>query len=76
MVRLERPELERQRNELIVKINTDKNQLKSIEDRILKLLYESEGNILDNVDLINTLNESKVRTCTCTAAPGPPARVA
>lgn len=73
VVRLERPELERQRNELIVKINTDKNQLKSIEDRILKLLYESEGNILDNVDLINTLNESKVRTCscTCTAAPGP-----
>ena len=61
MVRLERPELEQQRNELIVKINTDKNQLKSIEDRILKLLYESEGNILDNVDLINTLNESKAR---------------
>ena len=60
-MRLERPELEQQRNELIVKINTDKNQLKSIEDRILKLLYESEGNILDNVDLINTLNESKAR---------------
>lgn len=32
------------------------------EDRILKLLFESEGNILDNEDLINTLNESKVKS--------------
>lgn len=34
--------------------------LQAAEDRILKLLFESEGNILDNEDLINTLNESKV----------------
>ena len=60
MVRLERPDLEEQRNQLIVRINADKNQLKAIEDRILKLLFESEGNILDNEELINTLNESKV----------------
>ena len=57
---LERKDLEDQRNQLIVKINTDKNQLKAIEDRILKLLFESEGNILDNEELINTLNDSKV----------------
>ena len=57
---LERPDLEEQRNQLIVKINSDRNQLKAIEDRILKLLFESEGNILDNEDLINTLNDSKV----------------
>lgn len=60
VVSLERPDLEEQRNQLIVKINADKNQLKAIEDRILKLLFESEGNILDNEDLINTLNDSKV----------------
>ena len=60
MVGLERLDLEDQRNQLIVKINTDKNQLKSIEDKILKLLFESEGTILDNEDLINTLNDSKV----------------
>ncbi|KAK3599709.1 hypothetical protein CHS0354_037182 [Potamilus streckersoni] len=60
VVSLERPELEEQRNQLIIRINTDKNQLKAIEDRILKLLFESEGNILDNEELINTLNESKV----------------
>ena len=61
VVSLERPDLEEQRNQLIVKINTDKTELKAIEDRILKLLFESEGNILDNEDLINTLNDSKVR---------------
>lgn len=61
VVRLERPDLEDQRNQLIVRINSDKNQLKAIEDRILKLLFHSEGNILDDEVLINTLNESKVR---------------
>ncbi|MCI4395052.1 hypothetical protein PGIGA_G00176030 [Pangasianodon gigas] len=60
VVRLERPELEEQRNELIVRINADRNQLKAIEDRILKLLFTSQGNILDNEELINTLQESKV----------------
>lgn len=60
VVRLERPDLEEQRNKLIVRINSDKNQLNAIEDRILKLLFNSEGNILDDEVLINTLNESKV----------------
>ncbi|KAL8568337.1 Dynein heavy chain 6, axonemal [Nucella lapillus] len=60
VVRLERPDLEEQRNQLIVRINADRNQLKAIEDRILKMLFESEGNILDNEELINILNESKV----------------
>lgn len=60
VVRLERPDLEEQRSQLIIRINTDRNQLKAIEDRILKLLFTSEGNILDNVDLIKTLQESKV----------------
>ena len=64
VVSLERPDLEEQRNQLIVKINADKNQLKAIEDRILKLLFESEGNILDNEELINTLNDSKVTSAT------------
>jgi dynein heavy chain len=60
VVRLERPDLEEQRNQLIVRINADRNQLKAIEDRILKLLFTSEGNILDNEELVVTLQESKV----------------
>uniref|UniRef100_A0A8D0GTF0 Dynein axonemal heavy chain 6 n=1 Tax=Sphenodon punctatus TaxID=8508 RepID=A0A8D0GTF0_SPHPU len=59
VVRLERPELEEQRTQLIVRINADKNQLKAIEDKILKTLFTSEGNILDNEELINMLQESK-----------------
>ncbi|XP_076263714.1 dynein heavy chain at 16F [Rhynchophorus ferrugineus] len=59
VVRLERPELEEQRNELVIRINNDKTQLKGIEDKILYLLYHSEGNILDDEELIETLNESK-----------------
>uniref|UniRef100_A0A6I8NCS1 Dynein axonemal heavy chain 6 n=1 Tax=Ornithorhynchus anatinus TaxID=9258 RepID=A0A6I8NCS1_ORNAN len=59
VVRLEKPDLEEQRIQLIVRINTDKNQLKSIEDKILKMLFTTEGNILDNEELINTLQESK-----------------
>lgn len=56
----ERPDLEDQRTELIERINKDKAQLLSIEDRILKLLFASKGNILDDEELIDTLNESKV----------------
>uniref|UniRef100_A0A7M4FAQ3 Dynein axonemal heavy chain 6 n=1 Tax=Crocodylus porosus TaxID=8502 RepID=A0A7M4FAQ3_CROPO len=60
VVRLEKPDLENQRTQLIVRINSDKNQLKAIEDKILKMLFTSQGNILDNEELINTLQESKI----------------
>lgn len=59
VVRLERPDLEKLRNELIAKINSDKGQLQLIEDKILSLLFSSEDNILDNEELIETLNDSK-----------------
>lgn len=59
VVRLERPELEAQRNELILNISKDKKVLKEIEEKILKTLYNSKGNILDDEDLISTLNQSK-----------------
>ena len=60
VVRIERPDLEEARIQLVVKINADKEQLKGIEDKILHLLFTSEGNILDNEALINTLNDSKI----------------
>ena len=59
VVRLERPELEEKRNELIVAINSDKNQLKAIEDKILKMLFQAEGNVLDNEALVSALGDSK-----------------
>ncbi|CAF4573133.1 unnamed protein product [Rotaria sp. Silwood1] len=60
VVRLERPDLDEEMNRLIVTMNNDRNQLKAIEDKILKMLFESEGNILDNEELVNSLNDSKV----------------
>ncbi|KAG7211512.1 hypothetical protein KM043_010780 [Ampulex compressa] len=59
VVRLERPDLETIRNDLITKINSDKAQLQGIEDKILTLLYGAGDDILDNEDLIETLNDSK-----------------
>lgn len=47
------------RTELIAKINADKGQLQLIEDKILSLLFSSGDNILDNEELIETLNDSK-----------------
>lgn len=60
VVRLERPDLEQQRSKLIVQINEDKAQLESIEDKILHLLFNAKGNILDDEVLIATLGESKI----------------
>merc|ERR1711991_1115521 len=60
VVREERPDLERQKNQLIKSLAADKKQLKELEDKILKLLSESEGNILDDEVLINALSDSKI----------------
>ena len=37
-----------------------KKELKDIEDKILFMLSNSQGNILDDEELINTLAQSKV----------------
>jgi dynein heavy chain len=60
VVRSERPDLEELKDRLVVSIANDKKQLKDLEDKILKLLKESKGNILDDEVLINTLNNSKI----------------
>lgn len=59
VVRIELPAMEIQRNDLIVNINSDKQQLLILEDKILKLLFAAKGNILDDEELVETLNESK-----------------
>lgn len=59
VVRIELPELEQKRNDLISRINTDRSQLLFLEDKVLKLLFASEGNILDDEILVETLNEAK-----------------
>jgi len=56
--RLERPELEEQRERLILSDADNKRQLKEIEDRILGLLAAASGDILNDDVLIRTLSES------------------
>merc|ERR1719238_1978718 len=60
LVAKEEPETERKRQNLIVESAQSKAQLKEIEDRILELLSNAQGNILDDEELINTLATSKV----------------
>jgi len=59
LVRKERPDLEETKDRLVINIASDKKQLKDLEDKILLLLKESEGNLLDDEVLIHTLNNSK-----------------
>lgn len=67
MVAIELPVLEQQRSDLIVRINEDKQQLLMLEDRVLKLLFAAKGNILDDEELVETLNESKETSATIAA---------
>ena len=48
VVRCERPELEEEKNALIVQGAENKKLLKEIEDKILEVLSSSEGNILED----------------------------
>lgn len=55
-----RPELEEERNALIVQSADNKRQLKEIEDKILETLQSSEGNILEDESAIQILDSAKI----------------
>merc|ERR1711871_451273 len=55
----EQKELEATRQQLVIEDAENQRQLKEIEDKILHLLKNAEGNILDDEVLINTLGDSK-----------------
>lgn len=59
VVRNERPDLEEQRESLIEETFVNKNLLKSLEDSLLRELSTSTGNMLDNVELVTTLENTK-----------------
>ncbi|XP_078663939.1 dynein axonemal heavy chain 1-like [Branchiostoma floridae x Branchiostoma belcheri] len=58
----ERPDLEEAKNQLIVSNAKMKQELKEIEDKILYRLSASEGSPVDDVDLIKTLEASKIKS--------------
>ena len=55
----ERPELEEEKNSLIIQGAENKRMLKEIEDKILQVLSASSGNILEDEAAINVLSSSK-----------------
>jgi len=59
VVKNERPELEQQKDQLIMQLSDFKRQLKELEDKILKLVSEASDDILNDEELILTLDQSK-----------------
>eukprot|EP00232_Nephroselmis_pyriformis_P029065 CAMPEP_0182867354 /NCGR_PEP_ID=MMETSP0034_2-20130328/8675_1 /TAXON_ID=156128 /ORGANISM="Nephroselmis pyriformis, Strain CCMP717" /LENGTH=4528 /DNA_ID=CAMNT_0024999703 /DNA_START=83 /DNA_END=13669 /DNA_ORIENTATION=- len=59
VVAKERPDLDQQKNDLVVKVAAGKRTQAELEDKILFMLSTATGSLLDNVELINTLDESK-----------------
>jgi dynein heavy chain len=60
VVAKEKPELEEEKNRLILQGADNKKQLKEIEDQILHVLSSSSGNILDDATAIEVLTRSKI----------------
>lgn len=61
MVRNERPDLEEQREMLIKETSSNKDLLQQLEDSLLRELAISTGNMLDNVELVDTLENTKFK---------------
>lgn len=59
VVRKERPDLEEQKAELMKQQNQFKIKLKEIEDSLLYQLATAEGDLTENIELIENLEESK-----------------
>lgn len=59
IVRKERPELEEQKDLLVIDVASAKQKLVELEDEILVLLSTAQGSLLDDEKLVNTLSTSK-----------------
>lgn len=57
----EKKELEEQRERLIQETSDNKKLLKSLADSLLRELATSTGNMLDNTELVDTLEETKAK---------------
>lgn len=59
VVRAERPDIEEQRETLILETSENKKLLQQLEDGLLREITADKGNMLDNIDLIETLENTK-----------------
>ena len=61
-VEAERPDLAERKNELVLQNAENRRKLQELQEEILYMLSHSEGNILDDTKLIDTLAVSKETT--------------
>lgn len=61
VVRTERPDLEDMRENLISESSVNKNLLQQLEDSLLHELTTTSGNMLDNTELVSTLENTKTK---------------
>ena len=60
VVKAERPDIEQKKVQLLLQMAEDKRQLQQLEAKILQMLSESEGNILDDeVITITTIKQKQ-----------------
>lgn len=56
------PEIEKEKQELLEEQEKLKIDLSNLEEKLLRELADSSGNILENKGLINSLNETKAQS--------------
>lgn len=62
--------LEESKERLIISISTDQRELQQLENKILGLLRDARGNLLDDESLITALNSAKAKSGERRAARG------
>jgi len=62
VVKQEAPAVEKQRDEVVVKVSELKKSLRDLQEKILELLAASQGLIVDDYNLIETLESSKEKS--------------
>jgi len=62
VVGFERPDLEELRQKLVQQMSENRQIVKGLEDTLLRELAASKGSILDNDELIQTLNNAKTKS--------------
>lgn len=60
VIRMEKPDLKTLKDNLVINIDKGKKTLLELEDELLRLLNESEGSLLENDELFQTLCSSKI----------------
>jgi dynein heavy chain, axonemal len=59
-VRHEQPELQQQKDQVVVALAKDRQQLADLQSKILALLQSTQGNILDDDEVVSTLDSSRI----------------